>query len=135
MRENPETSLRVLRLLRDEPAYPSQHDERSVARELGISEAKALLHIKCCMEAGLIDAEIGGAGTTDHPSDFFIRWIRGLTVMGQDFVRNADADDGGWWRKALKALKNQGIPATTKAIGQAMQTLTGQAISAGLGQH
>ena len=132
MRENPEISLKVLQLLADEPSFPSRLDDRAVARELQISYAEALLHIKCCMDADLIEANIVEAGTLAYPSNFMIGSIQGLTVTGQDFVRGAEANDGGWWRKAREELDTLRIEATTSAIGQAMQVLTSQAIQ-GLG--
>ena len=67
MRENPETSLRVLQLLANESAYPSRLTDRDVARNLEISYPEALLHIKCCMDAGLVEATITKGGMLEYP--------------------------------------------------------------------
>ena len=63
MRENPDTSLKILRLLADEEHYPSRLTAQDLTSQLGISEDETLLHVQCCVDNDLMDARILNSGT------------------------------------------------------------------------
>ena len=118
MRENPDTSLALLQLLADEPRYPSRLTIRHLVDDLGISLDEAELHLKCCVDYGLVD--VGDQRT-----------ILGLTGQGQEFVRNADAAEGKWWRKGKELCAKAGVDASTSTLAQAMTSLIQAALQSG----
>ena len=113
MRENPDTSLKLLQMLANEPDYPSRLTIRHFADELGVDGDVAELHLRCCVDHGLV--EVRGRTT-----------VVGLTGRGQDFVRNAEA--AGFWERAKEYCRDVGIGATTSTLGQAMSSLAQGAV-------
>ena len=131
MRENPDTSLKILRLLADEEDYPSRLRGEEIASQLRISEEETILHVQCCVDNGLMDADILDAGTFGDITARVIGRIWGLTAAGQEFVRQGDADSGKFWKKAREHLAKVGVEATTSTLRQAMQQLVRMAIESG----
>ena len=131
MRENPDTSLKMLRLLANEEHYPSRLTLQDFTSQLQITEDESLLHIKCCVGNGLMDAKITNAPTLDDPTRLLISPILGLTSKGQEFVRQADGIDGKWWKKAKEHCAQAGVEATTLSLSQAMTGLINMAIKSG----
>ena len=114
MRENPDTSLRLLQALADEPCYPSRHRLRTLARELELDQDETLLHLKCCVDHGLVKVRD--------------QRIRRLTGKGQEFVRNAEAEEGKLWERAKDACAQAGVAATTSTLATSMTRLAHAAI-------
>ena len=134
MREDPDTSLEILRLLADEECYPSQLSGTDIAWQLGLADAEALLHLKYCVDSGLMEYHPDvDASTLNNPCALLPSLVQGLTPGGQDFVRQADAGEGKWWKKAKEQYEKAGVEATTSALSQMMQRLISTAIeNAGL---
>ena len=131
MRENPDTSLKLLRLLADEECYPSRLSPQDITSKLGVTKEEALLHIKCCVDSGLMDARILNAPTFNDPTRLLISPILGRTSKGQEFVRQADAGGGKWLRRARERCSQMGIEATISTLSQAMPRLISAAIESG----
>ena len=131
MRENPDTSLKILRLLADEEHYPSRLDRQDISNHLNISDAETLLHIKCCVDNDLMDAKIQNHPTANDPTRLLISPILGLTSKGQEFVRQADAADGKWWKKAKERCAEAGVETSISTLSQAMTSLIRTAIESG----
>ena len=121
MRENPDTSLKILRLLADEECYPSQLRGEDIASQLELTKDETLLHVQCCVDNGLMEAKILDAGAFGNWTAREIGQIWGLTAEGQEFVHQAET----WWEKARKQCAEAGIEATTSALAQMMSRLTG----------
>ena len=130
MRENPDTSLKLLRLLADEDHYPSRLRAEEIPRQLGITGQETLLHINCCVENGLMDADVRSLGAFDGQA-IVVGRIRGLTARGQESVRNADAADGKWWRKATEKCAQEGVDASTSILAEVTALLVRGALLSG----
>ena len=131
MRENPDTSLKILRLLADEEHYPSRLTAQDLTSQLGISEDETLLHVQCCVDNDLMDARILNSGTFGDVTARVISQIWGLTSNGQEFVRQADAADGKWWKKAKERCAEAGVETSISTLSQAMTSLIRIAIESG----
>ena len=132
MRENPDTSLKLLRLLADEEHYPSRLTEQEITSQLGITSQQTLLHVQCCVENGLMDAKvIREAVFGPAPPIMTVLRIWGLTARGQDFVRNADAADGKFWRKAKEICAKIGVEASTSTLAEVLPSLVRAALLSG----
>ena len=129
MRENPDTSLKLLRLLADEPHYPSRLTEQEITSQLGITSQETLLHVQCCLENGLMDAQVvREAVLGPAPPIMTVLRIWGLTAKGRDFVRNAE---GKWWKRAKEHCAKAGVEATTTTLSQVMALLARTALETG----
>lgn len=126
MRENPDTSLKLLQLLADEPHHPSRLTDRDIASQLELTGQEAVLHIQCCVDNGLLDAKLQKLASLDGFRGIHVGTIWGLTALGQDFVRNAEAE--GFWERAKEHCRTVGIGATTSNVAQAMSWLAQQAM-------
>lgn len=132
MREDPDTSLRLLRLLADEEHYPSRLTEKEITSQLGITSQQTVLHVQCCVENGLMDAKVVREPLLGPaPPVMMVVRIWGLTAAGQDFVRNADAGEGRWWRKAKEKCAEKGVDATTSILAEVTATLVRAALQSG----
>ena len=132
MRENPDTSLKLLRLLADEEHYPSRLSEQEITSQLGITTQETVLHVQCCVENGLMDAQVTKQAVLGPaPPTMTVIRIWGLTAKGQEYVRNADAAEGKWWRKAKEHCAKVGVEASTPALAEAMAALIRAALVGG----
>lgn len=121
MRENPDTSLKILRLLADEECYPSQLKGEDIASQLELTKDETLLHVQCCVDNGLMEPKILDTSTFGIWTAREISQIWGLTAEGQEFVHQAEL----WWETARKKCAKAGIEATTSTLTQMMSRLTG----------
>ena len=129
MRENPDTSLKLLRLLADEPHYPSRLTEQEITSQLGITTQETVLHVQCCVENGLMDAQVTkDAVLGPAPPIVTVIRIWGLTAKGQELVRNAE---GKWWKRAKEHCAKVGVEATTTTLSQVMAMLARTALETG----
>ena len=132
MRENPDTSLKLLRLLADEEHYPSRLTEQEITSQLGITTQQTLLQVQCCVENGLMDAQVTkDAVFGPAPATMTVIRIWGLTARGQDFVRNAEAADGKFWRKAKETCAKMGVEVSTSTLAEVLPPLVRAALLSG----
>lgn len=127
MIEDPELSLSILRFFaRDSVPYPSNldfHDDLVPAFE-GVTPERLAYHVKCCMDAGLLDGDCEVAAAFDH-SEIVVGWLHGLSTSGGNYVRYADSR---FWRRALDRLRGSGVPATTQALATVLPKLALEAL-------
>ena len=130
MRENPDTSLKLLRLLADEEHYPSRLTGNHIASQLEITGQETVLYVACCVHNGLMEAGVHKQVRPDGRA-ILVGPIWGLTARGQDFVRNAEAAEGTWWRKSKERCARVGVEASTSALAETMASLARAALAGG----
>lgn len=125
MIEDPELSLRILRFFaRDDIPYPSNLDFADLAATFeSVSRPRLAYHVKCCMDAGLLDGDCHTL-MTSH-AEILVGWMHGLSVAGGDYVRYADSK---FWQRALDRFRNSGVPVTTRALATLLPKMVLEAL-------
>ena len=126
MRENYETSLAVVKILAADPWYPvGANSPDAIREELGYEYARqqeVTASVVYLHQRGLLDGEVTYQPMLNGPAVVTLV-VYGLSARGQEYLRNAEADGGKWWREALATLKGVGREATTAALEVVMERL------------
>ena len=124
MRENPETSLAVLKVLADDPSYPVHTNSVSAIREAlayeYAREPEVTASVVYLEQRGLVRAKVEHRPLLSGPAMVSVT-VYGLSARGQEYLRNAEADDGKWWQHTKALLKDAGREVTTGAMEGAME--------------
>ena len=116
-------------MLANEDGYPSKLTGTEIAYELGLDDDAARLHLKYCVDSGLMEYHhLVAASNLKNPHELLPSRVQGLTKGGQDFVRQAEAGDGKWWKQAKEQCAEAGISVTTSTMSQMMSRLISFAI-------
>jgi len=126
--EDPDLSLRILtHFAQPDVPYPSNLDfvDQLVPAFADVSPATLAYHVKCCMDAGLLDGDCRVETSFNH-AEIVVGWMHGLTVTGGDYVRQATAP--GFWQKALDRVRAVGVRPTTAVLVQVLARITAEAL-------
>ncbi|MCY4648587.1 MAG: hypothetical protein OXE73_17100 [Gammaproteobacteria bacterium] len=123
MRENPDTSLRIMQFLADEDVFPSRATEQDIARTLGVAQQEVDYHLYLCADGGFIRADIELEGYLSGERSIVVGHIYGLTARGQEYVRAAESRDGKLLESAKAMLAKAKSTLTTQAIAETMKMI------------
>ena len=104
MREDPELSDTILKIIADDESYPEVmvvntiRENNAIKKNFkDISEGKILFHLKMLKERGLIKAEFYSSGMISEGT--LIVHINRLTKKGSDYVKYIELP---FWKRAIK---------------------------------
>lgn len=131
MRENPDTSLRIMQLLANEDFFPSRLTEQDISRELEVGQVETIHHLYLLADGGFIEAETRRQGFLSGERVVQIGHIYGLTSRGQEYVRQAESRNGKLLTEAKEVLRKAKSALTTQAIAKTLEILTSRSLGGG----